>query len=144
MEEVGERRCALVGLEAVLLVDPDPGQLLPPPRKFVATPGQLLLRLEQFQPGCKPLFTCSGLDIGHRFFLVTSHRWRKSGNRRRRDDDQVAKSDDRQRQRSTSMAAFAGRSFWARTRTAITDIQLTLMTPIATNISIRPMLEPTQ
>src|SRR5229473_386849 len=44
----------------------------------------------------------------------------------------------------TSMAAFAGRSFWARTRTAIPDIQVTLMTPSATSISISPMLEPTQ
>jgi len=42
------------------------------------------------------------------------------------------------------MAAFAGRSFWARTRTAITAIQVTLMTLSATSISISPMLEPTQ
>ena len=44
----------------------------------------------------------------------------------------------------TSMAALAGRSFWATMRTAITDIHATLMTPSATNISISPMLEPTQ
>src|SRR6266545_7724282 len=50
-EEIGEGRCALVGLEAVLLVDSNPGQLLPPPRQFVATPRQRLLRLEQLQPG---------------------------------------------------------------------------------------------
>src|SRR5216684_4306568 len=31
-EEIGEGCCALVGLEAVLLVDSNPGQLLPPPR----------------------------------------------------------------------------------------------------------------
>jgi hypothetical protein len=43
-----------------------------------------------------------------------------------------------------SMAALAGRSFWARTRTAITDIHVTLMTPSATCIGISPMLEPTQ
>ena len=43
-----------------------------------------------------------------------------------------------------SMAAFAGRSFWAKTRTAITDIQVTLMTLSTTSISINPMLEPTQ
>ena len=29
------------------------------------------------------------------------------------------------------MAVLAGRSFWARTSTAITDIQVTLMTPSA-------------
>jgi hypothetical protein len=32
-EEIGEGRCALVGLEAVLLVDSNPGQLLPPARR---------------------------------------------------------------------------------------------------------------
>jgi ABC-2 type transport system ATP-binding protein len=44
----------------------------------------------------------------------------------------------------TSMAALGGSSFWPRTRTAITDIQVTLMTPSATSIPIRPMLEPAQ
>src|SRR4029077_1654740 len=44
----------------------------------------------------------------------------------------------------TSTAALAGRSFWARTSTAITDIQTMLMTPSATSIAISPMLEPTQ
>jgi hypothetical protein len=43
-----------------------------------------------------------------------------------------------------SMAAFAGSSFWPRTRTAITHIQVTLMTLSATHIAISPMLEPTQ
>src|SRR5229473_3359054 len=66
-EEIGEGRCALVGLEAVLLVDSNPRQLLPPPRQFVATPRQRLFGLEQLQPGRKPLFTCSGLVIGHCF-----------------------------------------------------------------------------
>src|SRR6266436_5383565 len=66
-EQIGQRHRALVGLEAVLLVDADPGQFLPPPRQFVAAPRQLLLGLEQLQPGRKPLFTCSGLVIGHSF-----------------------------------------------------------------------------
>jgi hypothetical protein len=35
-------------------------------------------------------------------------------------------------------------SFWARTMTAITAIQVTLMTPSASRISISPMLEPAQ
>ena len=64
-EEIGEGRRALVGLEAVLLVDSNPGQLLPLPRQLVAAPRQRLLGLEQLQPGRKPLFTCSGLVIGH-------------------------------------------------------------------------------
>jgi hypothetical protein len=64
-EEIGKGRGALVGLEAVLLVDANPGQLLPLLRQLVATPGQLLLSLEQLHPGRKPLFTCAGLVIGH-------------------------------------------------------------------------------
>src|ERR1019366_8180871 len=50
-EEIGEGLCALVGLEAVLLVDPNPGQLLPLPRQLVATPRQRLLGPEQPQLG---------------------------------------------------------------------------------------------
>jgi hypothetical protein len=48
--------CTLVGLEAVLLVDSNPGQLLPLPRQFVASPRQRVLGLKQLQPGRKPLF----------------------------------------------------------------------------------------
>jgi hypothetical protein len=43
-----------------------------------------------------------------------------------------------------STAALGGRSFWARTTSAITSIQATLMSPSTTNISISPMVEPTQ
>src|SRR2546421_4244824 len=60
-EEIGEGCCALVGLETVLLVDSNPGELLSPPREFVATPRQRLLSLEQLQPGRQPLLMCSGL-----------------------------------------------------------------------------------
>ena len=54
---------------------------------------------------------------------------------------------------STSMATFADRIFWATTTRAITDIQAMLMTPSATNTSIKsdaradatePELEPTR
>ncbi len=44
----------------------------------------------------------------------------------------------------TSRAALGGRSFWAVTRTAITAIQPTLITPSTISIAISPMLEPTQ
>src|SRR5580658_7780994 len=44
----------------------------------------------------------------------------------------------------TSTAAFAGSSFWARTRTVITPIQATLMMLTATSTSISPMDEPAQ
>src|SRR2546421_8503507 len=62
-EEVSEGRRAFVGLEVVLLVDSNPGQLLAPLRQFVAPPSQGLLGLEQLQPGGKPLFTRSDLVI---------------------------------------------------------------------------------
>ena len=42
------------------------------------------------------------------------------------------------------MAALGRRSFWASTAAAVTAIQVTLMTPSATIISMSPMLEPTQ
>jgi hypothetical protein len=58
-EQVGERRRALVGLEPVVLVDPDTGQLLPLPGQFVAAAGQLLLGSEELEPGCEPLLTRS-------------------------------------------------------------------------------------
>src|SRR5258708_2290763 len=66
-EETGKGCWTLVGFEAVLLVDAHPGQFLPPTRQFVAPPRQRLLGLQQLQPGCKPLFTCSGLVSGHGF-----------------------------------------------------------------------------
>jgi len=47
LEEIGEGRRAIIGLETVLLVDSNPRQLLPPLCQFVATPCQLLLGLEQ-------------------------------------------------------------------------------------------------
>src|SRR3989441_7807310 len=53
-EEVCQRGASLVGLESILLVDPDPRQLLPPLRQLVAAPRQLLLRLEQLEPLCEP------------------------------------------------------------------------------------------
>src|SRR5439155_23484259 len=54
-EEVCQRGTPLVGLESILLVDPNPRQLLPPPRQLVAAPCELLLRLEQLEPRCEPL-----------------------------------------------------------------------------------------
>src|SRR5918998_1645559 len=56
-EEVCQRGAALVGLESILLVDPNPRQLLPPLRQLVAAPGELLLRPEQLEPRGEPLFT---------------------------------------------------------------------------------------
>src|SRR5207247_6243504 len=64
----------LVGLESILLVDPDPRQLLPPPRQLVAAPRQLFLRLEQLEPGGEPLFTCPDHVFRHRCSLLPPSR----------------------------------------------------------------------
>src|SRR5919106_5960559 len=69
-EQVFERSAPLVGLEPVLLVDPNPGQLLPPPRQLVAAPGKLLLGLQQLEPRGTPFFTGSGLVLRHRSCLL--------------------------------------------------------------------------
>ena len=42
-EQIRERCAPLLGLEAVVLLDAHPGQLLPPPRELVAATGQFLL-----------------------------------------------------------------------------------------------------
>src|SRR5215510_7130527 len=66
-EEVRQRGAATIGLEAILLVHPDPRQLLALARKFVTASGQLLLGLKQLQPSRKPIFACCGLVIAHCF-----------------------------------------------------------------------------
>src|SRR5207247_9245888 len=57
---------------SILPVDPNPRQLLPPPRQLVATPRDLLLRREQLEPRCEPLFTCPGHVLRHRSSLLPS------------------------------------------------------------------------
>jgi len=66
-EEISERRFTFIGLEAVIFVDPHPGQLLPPLRQLIAQSRQFLLGLEQLKPGREPLFTFSGFMVSHRF-----------------------------------------------------------------------------
>src|SRR5688500_9999500 len=65
-EQVFERSAPLFGLESVLLVNPNPGQLLPLPRQLVAAPRKLLLGLQQLEPRRTPFLTCSGRVFGHR------------------------------------------------------------------------------
>src|SRR5690349_4641425 len=165
-EQAGQRRRSLVGLEPVLLVDPEPGELLALPRHFVAVPRQLLLRIEQLQPGGTPLFTCSGLVTGHcwasfSFFPClcfpcrlcclacpaapapahiggTSPAADNGARARQMPSPTIASAG------GTSTAPLAGRSFWARTSTAITDIQAMFMTLTATSMAISPALEPVQ
>src|SRR2546428_1312834 len=83
-EEVCQRGAPLLGIEFVLLVDPDPRQLLPAPRQPVAAPRQLLFRLKQLEPRRKPLFTCPGLLLGHRSSPYVSLRRTPSSVRPRR------------------------------------------------------------
>jgi hypothetical protein len=59
-EEVCERGRPVVRLEAVVLLDPDPGELLALPGQLVAPAGQLLLGSEQLEPRRKPFLTRSG------------------------------------------------------------------------------------
>ena len=59
-EEVGQRRGAGFGLEAIVLLDGDPGQLLALAGHVVAAAGQLLLGLEQLEAGGEPLLASGG------------------------------------------------------------------------------------
>jgi hypothetical protein len=67
-EELHQRGAAVICLEAV--VDPNPRQLLPLPCQFVAAPRELLLRVEQFEPRCEPLFASPGVVRCHRPCLL--------------------------------------------------------------------------
>ncbi len=68
-EEGYRRGVPLVGLKSIRLIDPNPWQLLPSPRQFVAVPHEPPLRLEQLKPSRKPLFTCPSLVSSHRSYL---------------------------------------------------------------------------
>jgi hypothetical protein len=56
IEQLSQLARAVVRVEAVLLLDPDPRQLAPLPRQLVAQPGELLLADEQLLAGSCPLF----------------------------------------------------------------------------------------
>src|SRR5688572_3224032 len=56
-EQICQRGAPFIRLESVLLVDPNPRQLLTSPCQLVAAPRQLLFRLEQFLPACKPFLS---------------------------------------------------------------------------------------
>src|SRR5215510_9659396 len=74
---------------------------------------------------------------------VTSHRWHQPGNRRGVHEDQSPECDDREAERHIEGGP-GGQELWAVTSTAITAIQVTLITPTATSIAISAALEPTQ
>jgi hypothetical protein len=61
VEQLRQLACAVVGVEAVLLLDPDPRKLPALPRQLVAQPCVLLLAGEQLLAGSCPLFLPSML-----------------------------------------------------------------------------------
>src|SRR5262249_35802692 len=71
-EEVRQRGAPLIGLESIVLVDPNPRHSPPSPCQFVAAARQLLLRLEQLEPRCEPLFMCRCNVLCHRSCLLPS------------------------------------------------------------------------
>src|SRR5579862_8753784 len=64
-EEVRQRGVPFVGLESILLVDPDPRQLLTLARQLVTTPRQLLFFLEEREPSLQPFFTRPHFMLRH-------------------------------------------------------------------------------
>src|SRR5437667_206211 len=73
LEQIGQGGAAFVGVEAIVLVDLDPGQLLAAARQLVAAVGQVLLGLEQVEALGAPLFAGNNPMSRHRFPLL---RWR--------------------------------------------------------------------
>ena len=65
-EELVQRLLPVGGLEDVLLLDRDPGELLASAGKFVPLPHVPLLSLKQLPSGRKPVFTSSCLVVNHR------------------------------------------------------------------------------
>src|SRR2546423_2342357 len=56
-----------VGVKLIRFVIPPPRKFLPLSGEFVTAWRQLLCCLEQIEPGCEPLFACSGLMLSHVF-----------------------------------------------------------------------------
>jgi hypothetical protein len=54
-EEVRQRGAAFIGLESILLVDPNPRQLLPSPRQLVAAPRELFFSACMRWSGLRPI-----------------------------------------------------------------------------------------
>src|SRR5262249_60967077 len=78
LEQIGQGGAAFVGVEAIVLADLDPGQLLAAACQLVAAVGQVLLGLEQVEALGAPLFAGSNPMSRHRFPLL---RWRWSRDR---------------------------------------------------------------
>ena len=70
-EEICQRGLPFICLEPILLLDPNPRQLLPSPRQLVAAPRQLLLFFEQSGLAASH-FSRPGLVLCHRSSLLPS------------------------------------------------------------------------
>ena len=71
VEELARQRArALVGLEAVLLLERDPGQLAALACELFAHPGVFLLALEQFLASRQPFLTGADLVLRYRICLL--------------------------------------------------------------------------
>ena len=101
-KQLSERRCALVALEPVLLLDPDPGQLLPPPcqdrRPALCAPFPLGAAPAALQAIPHAFLSCNWspcLLLTLTTALARPHhrnvtRWHEPGRDKGRDDDQGA------------------------------------------------------
>src|SRR5919202_2284120 len=69
VEQLGERLGALLGLEAVLLLDRHPGKFPPLLRQLVVAAGELLLLREQLIARRLPLLLCADPVLRHRSLL---------------------------------------------------------------------------
>src|SRR3954447_22442348 len=65
-EQVRQRLRPFIGIEAVLLLDLDPGQLATPARELVTAAGGLLLEPQQLLAGLLPLLASPGPRLRHR------------------------------------------------------------------------------
>ena len=70
VEELRQRPRALVGLQAVLLLEWDPGQLAALACELVAHPGVFLLALEQLLASRLPFLTAADLVLRHCICLL--------------------------------------------------------------------------
>ena len=66
-EQIHEQGFAILGVEAVGLVEADPRQIPPPAGQLVVQAGQLLFSPKQLKPGVEPLGTGSDAMIRHRW-----------------------------------------------------------------------------
>src|SRR5690349_8168758 len=71
-EQLSERLHAVVGVEAVVLVDPDPRQLTAATGELVTAAGVRLLVVEEFESSLQPVLTATDRVRGHSGLL--SHR----------------------------------------------------------------------